>query len=108
MSRQTTLSSAVHRALYGAAVVTAASTLPIAANAQDAAGETEYLEEIVTTGSRIKQDANLTSSSPVTTVNAGEIQNRGIVRVEDLVNDLPQVVPELTANESNGATVRWC
>jgi outer membrane receptor protein involved in Fe transport len=74
------------------------------ANAQEGSGESEYLEEIITTGSRIKQDANLTSASPVTTLNAGEIQNRGIVRVEDLVNDLPQVVPELTANESNGAT----
>ena len=104
MSRQTPLSQAVHRALYGAALVTAASTLPMTANAQEGSEETEYLEEIVTTGSRIKQDANLTSSAPVTTVNAGEIQNRGIVRVEDLVNDLPQVVPELTANESNGAT----
>ena len=104
MSKPTPLSLAVQRALYGAALATVTATMPLAASAQEDTGETEYLDEIITTGSRIKQDANLTSSSPVTTVSAGEIQNRGITRVEDLVNDLPQVVPELTANESNGAT----
>ena len=104
MSKPTPLSMAVHRALYGAALATATATLPLAASAQEASGEPEYMDEIVTTGSRIKQDANLTSASPVTTVTSGEIQNRGITRVEDLVNDLPQIVPELTANESNGAT----
>lgn len=105
MFRQLPVSSAVQRAIYGAALVTAAATIPVTANAQaGASDQTEYLEEIITTGSRIKQDANLTSSAPVTTVDAGEIVNRGITRVEDLVNDLPQIVPELTANESNGAT----
>ena len=64
----------------------------------------EEIEEVVITGSRIKTDANLTGSSPVTTLNASEISHRGITRVEDLINDLPSITPELTANESNGAT----
>jgi outer membrane receptor protein involved in Fe transport len=59
---------------------------------------------IVVTGSRIGTDPNLVTSSPVTTVRAEDITHRGVTRIEDLVNDLPQVVPELTANESNGAT----
>jgi len=95
------LSDAVHRALYGVALVTAAS-IPAVSMAQDA--EQEPLEEIVTTGSRIPVDANLESSSPITTVNAAELTYGGVTRVEDLINDLPQVVPELTANDSNGST----
>src|SRR5690606_20146660 len=64
----------------------------------------DRVEEVVVTGSRIATDPNLVTSSPVTAVKAEELQFRGITRVEDMLNDLPQVVPELTANESNGAT----
>lgn len=93
------LSDAVHRALYGVAVISAVS-VPVA-QAQDAE---EVLEEIVTTGTRIPVDANLVSSSPVTTVDSSELVFSGTTRVEDLVNDLPQVIPEFSANDSNGST----
>ena len=73
MSRQTLLSMAVQRALYGAALVTATAMLPMSAGAQEETGDVDYIDEIITTGSRIKQDANLTSASPVTTVKADEI-----------------------------------
>ena len=63
----------------------------------------ETLEEIIVTGSRIAADPNLVTSSPVTMVTSDELGFRGITRVEDLINDLPSIVPELTANESNGA-----
>src|SRR5690606_40416782 len=53
--------------------------------------------------SRIATDPNLIISSPVTQLTAEEFSYRGITRVEDLINDLPQITPELTANESNGA-----
>lgn len=95
----TPLKAAVQRALYGAAVVTAATGIPAVASAQD-----EVLEEIVVTGSRIATDPNLVTSSPVTSVSAAEVELTGITRLEDLVNDLPQIVPEATANDSNGAT----
>ena len=95
------LSDAVHRAIFGAAVLATAS-VPAAVQAQDQGGD--VLEEIVTTGSRIPVDANLISSSPITTVDSEELVFQGVTRVEDLVNDLPQVVPELTANDSNGST----
>jgi outer membrane receptor protein involved in Fe transport len=95
------LSDAVHRALYGVAIVTAAG-LPAVSQAQDPAQE--VLEEIITTGSRIPVDKNLVSSAPVTTVDAKELAYAGVTRVEDLVNDLPQIVPELTSNDSNGST----
>lgn len=93
------LKAAINRALYGAAVVTAATGIPAVASAQE-----DVLEEIVVTGSRIATDPNLVTSSPVTSVSAAEVELTGITRIEDLVNDLPQVVPEFTANDSNGAT----
>ena len=100
MMNKRPLSLAVHRAIYGAAVATVAAGGSV--YAQDA--RDDIIEEIVTTGSRIKVDPNLMGSSPVVTVDAGEILSRGVVRVEDLLNDLPQIVPSFTANESNGAT----
>ncbi len=64
----------------------------------------ETIEEVVITGSRIATDANLTTSSPVSMIRPEELQARGITRVEDLLNDLPSITPEFTANEANGAT----
>jgi outer membrane receptor protein involved in Fe transport len=71
--------------------------------AQDA--ETEALEQeaITVVGSRIPQ-ANLVSTSPVSQINAEEIASRGVVRVEDIVNQLPQAFAGQGANYSNGAT----
>ena len=63
----------------------------------------ETVEEVVVTGSRIATDANLVSSSPVSMIKAEELDVRGITRVEDLLNDLPSITPEFTANEANGA-----
>ena len=96
------LSLAVQRALYGAAVATVAAGGSV--YAQDEGSDGTVLEEITVTGSRIAIDANLNTTSPVMTIRTDEIVNRGITRVEDIINDMPQIVPELTANESNGAT----
>lgn len=93
------LSVAVQRAMSGVAIAATAVTIPAVAQAQN-----NTLEEVVVTGSRIAQDPNLITSSPVTMVRSQEITYRGVIRVEDLMNDLPAIVPELTANESNGAT----
>jgi len=94
---------AVHRALSGVAIASTAVSIPALAQAQDSADQ-QKLEEIVVTGSRIATDPNLITSSPVTSVNSAELTQRGITRVEDFTNDLPQITPELSANESNGAT----
>ncbi len=85
-----TLSDAVRLAL-GVTTGTLAFGVSSGALAQDDVDE--VLEEIVTTGSRIAADPNLVTSSPVTTVSADDLIFRGITRVEDLVNDLPQMVP---------------
>lgn len=60
-------------------------------------------QEILVTGSRIPQP-NLTSTSPVTVVNAQEIKLSGTTRAEDLINALPQVFAEFGGNVSNGAS----
>ncbi len=101
MSTRTPLSAAVHRALYSVAIVSTAAG--VSAQAQDQ-GPPAELEEITVTGSRIATDPNLVISSPVTQVTAEEFSYKGITRVEDLINDLPQITPALTANEANGAT----
>ena len=61
------------------------------------------IEEIVVTGTRIR-DPNVISSSQITTVQAEDIADRGITRVEDYLNDLPQVSPGQAITASNGAS----
>ncbi len=68
-----------------------------------AADEEEVGEAIVVTGSRIARP-DLTSVSPVTSVSAEQISLTGTVTLEDLINDLPQVIPgnNRTSNNSGG------
>jgi iron complex outermembrane recepter protein len=66
-------------------------------------GNSTTVQEFVVTGSRIPQP-NLTSVSPVTAVSSQELKLEGTTRVEDLINQLPQVVADQGGNLSNGAT----
>ncbi|MEM9619259.1 MAG: TonB-dependent receptor [Pseudomonadota bacterium] len=59
-------------------------------------------DTIIVTGSRLNQ-ANLTSSSPVFQVDAEEINTRGVTRVEDLINILPQAFAAQTSELANGS-----
>jgi iron complex outermembrane recepter protein len=104
MGKNRILQHAIHAALAAAAasaVVPAAyaQTAPAVA-AAPAAGD---LQEVVVTGTRI-QSANLISASPVTTITNVDIQASGLTRVEDLLNNLPQVFAAQGANMSNGST----
>jgi len=77
------------------------------ANAQTAAPATAAnndtsLQEVVVTGSRISVP-NQVSISPVTFVSALDIQQTGVTRVEDLLNELPQVFASQGSMLSNGA-----
>jgi iron complex outermembrane recepter protein len=102
MGKNRILQHAVHAALAAAAasaVVPAAyaQTAPAAA----AAGASD-IQEVVVTGTRI-QSANLISASPITTVTNLDIQQSGLTRVEDILNNLPQVFAGQGSNMSNGA-----
>ena len=66
-------------------------------------------QEVVVTGSRIQQQPNDVSISPVTSVTSLDIQQSGLLRTEDLLNSLPQVVAEqgsgLSISSNGTATV---
>jgi outer membrane receptor protein involved in Fe transport len=83
-------------ASFGVANAQTSSTPPTAANNEPA------LAEVVVTGSRIAAP-NQVSVSPVTFVSAADVQTSGVTRVEDLLNELPQVFASQGSNASNGA-----
>ena len=92
--------------LCSAVLILAVATLPAAyaeEEQQAAASSTMDIEEVVVTGTRIR-DRNVYSSSQITTVSIEDISDRGITRVEDYLNDLPQVSPGQAITASNGAS----
>jgi len=62
--------------------------------------EADELEEIITTGSRIKRK-DYTSNAPVATVGFEQINMTGTVNTESLLNTLPQMVPGLDRTSNN-------
>ena len=100
------------QAALATAAATAAGPLAFAQTAPTVASsgsEEGALQEVVVTGSRLAQSPNDISISPVTSLGELDIQKTGLVRTEDLLNNLPQVVSEQsggTSISSNGtATV---
>jgi outer membrane receptor protein involved in Fe transport len=84
------------RYLSHAVAAAVVSTLPQLVVAQE-------LEEILVTGSRLTK-SNVTSSVPLVQIGAEEINSRGVARIEDMVNILPNVFVSQTAEVANGAT----
>lgn len=81
----------------------------VAATAQDtatgqavpAAAPADVAEEIIVTGSRIKRQ-DLVANSPVSIVGAEEIDFTATVNVEDIIREMPQALPGITASINNG------
>ena len=61
------------------------------------------IQEVVVTGSRISTP-NMTSISPVTAIAAEDIAATGKMRVEDIINQLPQAMAAQGSTISNGST----
>ncbi|MBK5910811.1 hypothetical protein CCR85_04800 [Rhodothalassium salexigens] len=61
------------------------------------------VEEIVVTGSRLAT-TNVSSPVPVVQIGAGQIDSRGVVRVEEVLNVLPSSFGDQTSTAGNGAT----
>jgi outer membrane receptor protein involved in Fe transport len=98
MGNNRKLQYAVRFALAAAAASAAA---PVAMSQVAATpSSTTALEEVVVTGSRLQLAPNDVSISPVTTVTAIDIAQTGLVRTEDLLNNLPQVVAEYGGGQS--------
>ena len=76
------------------------TTLPTILSAQADGAD---VEEVVVTGSRIT-DPNIVSSSQIAVVDGQDIVDAGVTRVEDYLNDMPQISPGQSITNSNGAT----
>ena len=87
--------SALRQAVRLALATAAASAAPLALAQTAPAGQAApALEEVVVTGSRLLQPPNEISISPITSVTEEDIQKTGLVRTEDILGMLPQVVAE--------------
>jgi iron complex outermembrane receptor protein len=59
--------------------------------------------EVIVTGSHIPRPA-FASVSPLVTVDSRDIEDQGAMRVEDVIDRLPQATPDQTSAVTNGAT----
>src|ERR1700730_10926376 len=106
MASHDVLRRAVRNALFANAAAAAAIPIAHAAEAPEAPAPVEEvpaLQEVIVTGTRLV-GPGLTSVSPVATVSQEEIKQQGTVRIEDLLNTLPQVFADQGSTVSNGAT----
>jgi len=97
MAKSRSLQQAVRFAL-----ATAAAGVSVLHAQEAPAPKAAPIEEVVVTGSRL-QTPNETSISPITTVSAVDLQQTGLTRVEDVLNNLPMVFAGMNATTANGA-----
>lgn len=93
--------SALAAAVAGAMAFQA---MPQIALAQQGEQQDEMMEEVVVTGTLIRNVANLVETSPVIAISDQEFRDRGVLRVEDMINTLPQAFGAQGSNLANGAT----
>lgn len=106
MGKNRILQHAVQAVLAAAAAsavvpVAYSQTAAPATTAATTGGESE-ISEVVVTGSRL-QTANLVSISPIVTVTGLQIEQSGLNRVEDILNNLPSVFASQGNTLSNGS-----
>src|SRR6185295_15431786 len=100
--KRTRLSTAIVNVLNAGVVVSLATPL---AYAQQAAPptETQRIEKVEVTGSRIPSPT-ITSESPVTVLTSQEIKYTGLTSTSDIINQLPQAFADQGGNLSNGSS----
>ena len=92
------LSQAIKLAL--AACATTASPFVHAQASSESGANEPAMQEVVVTGSRIAVAPNDISLSPITSVSQVDIQKTGLIRVEDVLNNLPSVTADQNSGES--------
>ncbi len=102
MAKSRSLQQAVRFALATATAAAGVSALHAQEAPAPAAAAAAPVEEVVVTGSRLSTP-NETSISPITTVSAVDLQQTGLTRVEDVLNNLPMVFAGMNSTTSNGA-----
>ncbi|MFC3033628.1 TonB-dependent receptor domain-containing protein [Pseudoalteromonas fenneropenaei] len=95
------VTKAVRLAIAFGAASAALTSVNVAAEEQKEGAEA--VERIQVTGSRIKR-TDIETSSPITVMTAEEIKFSGYDRVEDILNQLPQIEAAETSFLANGAT----
>lgn len=91
-----------HAVRFALATAAAGVTALHAQEAPAPAAGAAPVEEVVVTGSRLREP-NEVAISPVTTVSAVDLQQTGLTRVEDVLNNLPMVFAGMNSTTSNGA-----
>jgi iron complex outermembrane receptor protein len=88
--------------------LTSLAMIPGQLLAQDQQSEDELddllVEEVVVTGSRLISEDGFGRTSPVTVVGMEDISSYGLTRIEDVLNNLPQIEAAQNAFISNGST----
>ena len=87
--------------LRSAVLVSAVAALCAPAMAQDDPGDGAEIEEIITTGTRIRNE-NIVAASPVTTIGEEEIALKQTPNIERVFRDLPITIPGDGENVNNG------
>lgn len=84
------------------AVAIAFGSPPAAEAQEEARNPSTSLDEIVVTGSRIRQREDYVSPNPVSTFDAARMENLGLVNVADVVTQVPQNVSQFQAATTGG------
>ncbi len=77
-----------------------AQSQPVEGTPEVADDQTQRDQEIVVTGSRIARP-DLEQSSPVAVISAEEFGLQTAINVEDVLNDMPQIIPATTGTSNN-------
>ena len=97
-ARNTKLSNALRTALYASVSIPVVALVAPNVMAQ----ESEVLEEIVVTGSRIARDPNVGANVPITSLSSDDIQMAGDVDLGEILNDMPSLLGSNTSSNSVG------
>jgi outer membrane receptor protein involved in Fe transport len=106
--KRSKLRDAITLALVVGATAAAASTSALAqtsssATNPDGVESASTLDTVTVTGTRLRSQT-MTASSPVAEIQKEEFQYTGATKVEDLVNQYPQLSPSFDNFENNGST----
>ncbi len=95
------ITQSIKLALIGGATASALA-LPLASAVTEEEHDVDPVERISVTGTRIMRANNVTTS-PILAISAAEIKATGITRIEDYLNEMPQVVASMNSTVSNGS-----
>ncbi|MCZ8166009.1 TonB-dependent receptor [Silanimonas sp.] len=97
------LSRAIRFALFaGATLAVAPAFSQTADSAESSSEETQRLDVVQVTGTRLSSPG-IVASSPITEVTAEELEIKQVVAIEDFLRELPALVPAIGPGTNNGS-----